>query len=628
MNKIFKVVWSASKQCYVVASEIATNTSGKKKIIVATVLAALAMGGSLQVGAETVVTADKINTGVLTLDNATFKSEGNSETTIQSDAIRMSGGGTDWKTEILPGFVGIETDEYTAMLSAEGTYIGEVNGGAGTLILPNGLTVNKSNDKELTYTLDKVSVGGNKIENVAEGTEDSDAVNLKQLKSYVNATDKDTHSTVTAGENVEVNTSTNSDNTTNYEVKLKKDLTGVNSISLEDRMGYKTIKINGNDGSIKAGNLDVNNIEARSITFDGEDIVTKLDRNEFSMIGNDISGIPWKTILNPGLIAVETSETNTYISRHGFNISDVDETAETLIEPKGLTLANKDGKVLEFNLDKISAGGMKIQDVAEGTADTDAVNVKQLKDSISNISNVAVDAADIKLGYKADGANAQTTSLKDGLNFKSGELTTATVGENGEVTYNVKTSTLTIDGKGTVKGEAGVATSDNVAKVINQVVQQTSSDTKELKQAISNVSTESQRVGAHAAAMAALKPIQYDPMEPTQVMAGIGNYRGETAAALGLAHYTNENTMLNVGVSLGGTHNMVNAGVTHKFGSSPEKKNIPERYKGGPISSIYVMQDEMTRMQAKNDAQQVEIEQQRAEIESLKSMVQQLLAKH
>lgn len=628
MNTIFKVVWSASKQCYVVASEIANNTSGKKKIIVATVLAALAMGGSLQVGAETVVTADKINTGVLTLDNATFKSEGNSETTIQSDAIRMSGGGTDWKTEILPGFVGIETDEYTAMLSAEGTYIGEVNGGAGTLILPNGLTVNKSNDKELTYTLDKVSVGGNKIENVAEGTEDSDAVNLKQLKSYVNATDKDTHSTVTAGENVEVNTSTNSDNTTNYEVKLKKDLTGVNSISLEGGVNHETIKLNGNDGSIKAGNLDVNNIAARSITFEGEDIVTKIDRNELSMIGNDISGIPWKTILNPGLIAVETSETNTYISRHGFNISDVDETAETLIEPKGLTLANKDGKVLEFNLDKISAGGMKIQDVAEGTADTDAVNVKQLKDSISNISNVAVDAAGIKLGYKADGANAQTTSLKDGLNFKSGELTTATVGENGEVTYNVKTSTLTIDGKGTVKGEAGVATSDNVAKVINQVVQQNSSDTKELKQAISNVSTESQRVGAHAAAMAALKPIQYDPMEPTQVMAGVGNYRGETAAALGLAHYTNENTMLNVGITLGGTHNMVNAGVTHKFGYSPEKKNIPERYKGGPISSIYVMQDEMTRMQAKNDAQQVEIEQQRAEIEYLKSMVQQLLAKH
>jgi len=73
----------------------------------------------------------------------------------------------------------------------------------------------------------------------------------------------------------------------------------------------------------------------------------------------------------------------------------------------------------------------------------------------------------------------------------------------------------------------------------------------ELKQAINSVATETQRVGAHAAAMAALKPIQYDPLEPIQVMAGVGNYRGETAAALGLAHYTNENTMLNMGVSLG-----------------------------------------------------------------------------
>ena len=629
MNTIFKVVWSASKQCYVVASEIATNTSGKKKIIVATVLAALVMGGSLQVGAETVVTADQVNAMHIKADTIKVENRG-ILTEIQGDVMNISTGHDldSWVTQLQPGLLAVKNGDAQFLVGEGGAEITDLEGKNGAGMMPKGFGIFGEDNKEMQFTLDKVDVGSNKIENVAEGTEDTDAVNLKQLKSYVNATDKDTHSTVTAGENVEVNTSTNSDNTTNYEVKLKKDLTGVNSISLEGGVNHETIKLNGSDGSIKAGNLDVNNIEARSITFDGEDIVTKLDRNELSMIANDISGIPWKTILNPGLIAVETSETNTYISRHGFNISDVDETAETLIEPKGLTLANKDGKVLEFNLDKISAGGMKIQDVAEGTADTDAVNVKQLKDSISNISNVAVDAAGIKLGYKADGANAQTTSLKDGLNFKSGELTTATVGENGEVTYNVKTSTLTIDGKGTVKGETGVATSDNVAKVINQVVQQNSSDTKELKQAISNVSTESQRVGAHAAAMAALKPIQYDPMEPTQVMAGIGNYRGETAAALGLAHYTNENTMLNVGITLGGTHNMVNAGVTHKFGYSPEKKNIPDRYKGGPISSIYVMQDEMTRMQAKTDAQQIEIEQQRAEIESLKSMVQQLLAKY
>ena len=629
MNRIFKIVWSVSKQCYVVASELATHRSSKKKIMVATVLAALAMGGSLQAGAETTVTADNVNAMHITANTVNVEHRG-IVTEIAGDVLNISTGHDldSWVTQLQPGMLGIRNGDSSFMVAEGGAEISDLEHKNAAGMMPKGFGIFGENNKEMQFTLDKVDVGGNKIENVAEGTEDTDAVNLKQLKSYVNATDKDTHSTVTAGKNIKVNTSTNSDNTNNYEVELEKDLTGVNSISLEDSIGHKTIKINGNDGSIKAGNLDVNNIEARSITFDGEDIVTKLDRNELSMIANDISGIPWKTILNPGLIAVETSETNTYISRHGFNISDVDETSETLIEPKGLTLANKDGKVLEFNLDKISAGGMKIQDVAEGTADTDAVNVKQLKDSISNISNVAVDAAGIKLGYKADGVNAKTTSLKDGLNFKSGELTTATVGENGEVTYNVITSTLTVDANGKVTGESGVATSDNVATVINQVVEQNASDTKELKQAISSVSSETQRVGAHAAAMAALKPIQYDPLEPTQVMAGVGNYRGETAAALGLAHYTNENTMLNVGVTLGSTHNMVNAGITHKFGYSPEKKNIPERYKGGPISSIYVMQDEMTRMQAKNDAQQLEIEQQRAEIESLKAMVSQLLAKN
>ena len=489
MNTIFKVVWSASKQCYVEASELATNTSGKKKIMVATVLAALAMGSFLQVGAETTVTADQVN-----------------------------------------------------------------------------------------------------------------AINIE----------------------------------TNY------------------------------------------------IKLDSRDIVTKLSSNEFSMIGDDISGIPWKTVLNPGLVAVETSEINTSISRHGFHMSDVDETSETYIEPKGITLGAKDGKILEFNLDKISAGGMKVQDIAEGTADTDAVNVKQLKsyvDSKANRTPVRLPTlsqrgvnTNVLIGANPDGSTNYTVSVnpdllnlnsaefgletedkraivnKDKAQFIDGDVNTAisAIGTKLENTNNLDTTEYTMDGmmadsngkhvrfgtQGIDAGDqviagvkAGVADSDVVTvKQLKDSISNVGGN--ELKQAISSVSSETQRVGAHAAAMAALKPIQYDPLEPTQVMAGVGNYRGETAAALGLAHYTNENTMLNVGVTLGGTHNMVNAGVTHKFGYSPEKKNIPDRYKGGPISSIYVMQDEMTRMQAKNDAQQVEIEQQRAEIESLKSMVQQLLAKH
>ena len=148
-----------------------------------------------------------------------------------------------------------------------------------------------------------------------------------------------------------------------------------------------------------------------------------------------------------------------------------------------------------------------------------------------------------------------------------------------------------------------------------------------LQQAINDVGAETQRVGAHAAAMAALKPIQYDPLEPTQIMAGIGNYRGETAGAIGLAHYRTEDTMFNVGVTLGSSHSMVNAGVTHKFGGSRDRKDaVPERYKAGPISSIYVMQDEVSHLRNQNEEYKSKLEQQQSEIDALKAAVNQLLA--
>ena len=148
-----------------------------------------------------------------------------------------------------------------------------------------------------------------------------------------------------------------------------------------------------------------------------------------------------------------------------------------------------------------------------------------------------------------------------------------------------------------------------------------------LQEAINRVGVETQRVGAHAAAMAALKPIQYDPLEPTQIMAGIGNYHGETAGAIGLAHYKTEDTMFNIGVTLGSSHNMINAGVTHKFGGNRDRKDaIPERYKAGPISSIYVMQDEVSHLRNQNEEYKSKLEQQQSEIDALKAAVNQLLA--
>ena len=688
MNKIFKVVWSASKQCYVVASELATNTSGKKKIMVATVLAALAMGGSLQAGAETVVTADQVNAINIETNHIKLDSR-DIVTKLSSNEFSMIGddiSGIPWKTVLNPGLVAVETSEINTYISRHGFHMSDVDETSETYIEPKGITLGAKDGKILEFNLDKVSVGGNKIENVAEGTADTDDVNVKQLKSYVDSKSNSTPVRIPTisqnGVNTNVLIGANPDGSTNYTVSVNPDLLNMNSAEFGLETEDKRTLVNKEKAQFFDGDVNTaitangtklentNNLDTAEYTMDGMQANSNGKLVRFGTLGINagdqvIAGVK-AGVADTDVVNVKqlkdsiTQASDAAVAKSAWNLSANGGATETIsggdtvnfvsgnnVEVirtgKDITVGTKDN----VTFTKATVGNVVVDGAANtvtGLANTtwDANNVTanraategQLKEAITNISNLAVDAANVKLGYKADSANAQTTSLKDGLNFKSGELTTATVGENGEVTYNVKTSTLTVDGKGTVKGEAGVATSDNVAKVINQVVQQNSSDTKELKQAISNVSTESQRVGAHAAAMAALKPIQYDPMEPTQVMAGIGNYRGETAAALGLAHYTNENTMLNVGVSLGGTHNMVNAGVTHKFGSSPEKKNIPDRYKGGPISSIYVMQDELTRMQAKNeaqqakiDAQQAQLEQQQSEIDSLKAVVNQLLAK-
>ena len=118
----------------------------------------------------------------------------------------------------------------------------------------------------------------------------------------------------------------------------------------------------------------------------------------------------------------------------------------------------------------------------------------------------------------------------------------------------------------------------------------------ELGNDLQELRKESRNGDALGAALSALKPIQYDPLEPTQFMAGIGHYKNANALALGIAHYTKESTMFHAGVSMVRGATMINGGATFKFGNSPEKKAVPERYRNGPISSVLVLHDEMVAM--------------------------------
>ena len=169
-----------------------------------------------------------------------------------------------------------------------------------------------------------------------------------------------------------------------------------------------------------------------------------------------------------------------------------------------------------------------------------------------------------------------------------------------------------LDNGGNAIHHVGPGTAADDAATLGQVVA-----------AASAVSRQVNQTGAHAAALAAMNPLSYDPLKKSQVMAGYGAYKGNSALALGVAHYANEDTLFNVGVSVGNGENMVNAGMTYRFGG--EDSMIPERYKGGPISSVYVMQDEITALKAENARKDAENAKKEAENEEMKAQIKMLI---
>ena len=358
----------------------------------------------------------------------------------------------------------------------------------------------------------KISLGGN------TGSTDEKSLSTGDVKFNIKGENGLT--TVANGEDVTVKiddaTKAKIDNAANQDLS---NLTDAGKQQVKDLSAWNVTAAGGIVEKVQGG--DTVKFQA------GDNLEVKQDKTTFTYsLAKDVKG------LNSVTVGDENGP-STKITPAGTTVKDAAGNATT-VNGAGMTInpANSAASPVSLTVDGLNNGGNQIHGVAPGTADTDAVNVSQLKET-----------------------------------------------------------------------KAG------------------------LQQAINNVGVETQRVGAHAAAMAALKPIQYDPLEPTQIMAGIGNYRGETAGAIGLAHYKTEDTMFNIGVTLGSSHNMINAGVTHKFGGNRDRKDaIPERYKAGPISSIYVMQDEVSHLRSQNEEYKSKLEQQQSEIDALKAAVNQLLA--
>ena len=506
-----------------------------------------------------------------------------SKLTTEDNLGVVSDGSNNLKVRMAKDLKGLET--VTTKDAAGNTTV--VNGG--------GMKITPASGNPVSLTKDGLDNGGNKITNVAAGTAPTDAVNKSQLDQAAAAAT----TTVTAGDNIKVTPSDNPNGSKNYEVSLKDQVT----LGSDPK---KQIAIDGNTGTIKAG--DKVEIDGNKGTIN----VGKDGQDGVSIAGPDTANG------TDGKVGIAGKDGKDAVSMSG----------KDGVGHIGLT--GKDGRNADITVDK-------------GDPDLDGNAITRIKYQDENGKTHQVATKDDGMKYGGDSGSVIKKKLNEQVNVVGGitdasKLTTEdNLGVVSDGTGNLKVrmakdlkgletvttkdaagNTTVMNGGGVTitpaSGNAVSLTKDgldnggnkitNVAAGVNGTdavnVNQLKGATDKMANAINAVAGETQRVGAHAAAMSALKPIQYDPLEPTQVMAGVGNYRGETAAALGVAHYTAEDTMFHLGVSVGGHHNMVNAGVTHKFGNSDAKKAIPARYKGGPISSVYVLQDEVTALKAEN----------------------------
>ena len=292
----------------------------------------------------------------------------------------------------------------------------------------------------------------------------------------------------------------------------------------------------------------------------------------------------------------------------------------TVVNGSGLSFTDNTGAATgpSITKDGINAGNKTISNVATAVNGTDAVNLTQVRNMISGIGGGAhskVTAGNnIKVTESLDTATngkVFNVALKDSISVTN--VTTTDAAGNTTVT-NGNGVTITGASSPTNPGKIVSLTTDGLNNGGNQIhnvapgtsatdaatVGQVQATLSGVNSAFNGLDSKINTTGANAAALAGLKPLQYDPLEPTQIMAAYGHYHNKSAVAVGVAHFTDESTMFHAGVTLDDENNMFNVGVTKKVGSSTAKKEIPERYKGGPISSIYVMNDEITALKEEN----------------------------
>ena len=384
-----------------------------------------------------------------------------------------------------------------------------------------------------------LSVAGSKITNVAAGSEDTDAVNVGQLKEAVEAGNTDTH--IKAGEY-----GVGTDNKVNMQ--------------LVDKNGKDAGTVTITDVAKASDVGDVNNIASDIKNQDGKTTVVDAVNN----LNNKVGDLQYSKV-EKGEIA-DGDSTTTAIGKLDQKLTDVAATAAKHTKVEGssnITVTNtaKEGEAANYKVE------LK-KDIEVNTVNANSVTTGQTvmnKDGLKVGEKVSVTENGLKVGDKVsvteNAVTAGQTSISDagvkvgentyisdkGLNANSNKITNVADGEENSDAVNygqLKKSETTINNR--------------IDGVENQVI----SNSNRINQLGDRVN----KVGAGAAALAALHPLDFDPDDKWDFAAGYGNYNGENAAAIGAYYRPNEDTMFSVGGSFGNGENMVNAGVSLKLG--------------------------------------------------------------
>ena len=557
-----------------------------------------------------------LNKDLTKMNSATFEATGGKTTVIKGDSIvQIDGGKTN--TSNAAGNTVVDGNKSTSTTAA-GTTITDgaktntsttdknvINDGAGNT---NTATATSNNLADNAGNSNVSNATSNTLKNAAgdETKADAKGVTVKDAAGNNATFTKDGITITKTGKDTVSLTSDGLDNGKNKIVNVAAGVANTDAVNvgqLKEYAAKSTTELTANNGET-AGSTTGNIVLTKTTAADGHTIYdNKL--NDKITLGTD----PTKAVAVDGTTGTVTGLTNKTWTP-GSIVSGRAATEDQLKE----AVADSGWKAA---VDKEGSG----QSTVVGTSPEKIKAEETVTFKAGNNMMVTQTGKSISYAVNPELTNMTSATFKDAAGnttVTNGNGITITPGSANPTNPHAGPVSLTKDGLNNGNNQIkGVAPGTDPTDAVN--VSQLNASNANTSQAINQIAGEVQHVGAHAAAMAALKPIQYDPLEPTQVMAGVGNYRGETAAALGLAHYTNENTMFNVGVSVGGNHNMVNAGVTHKFGYSPEKKNIPDRYKAGPISSVYVMQDEVSSLKKENAEQKYVIADQAARLTTLEA---------